>query len=66
MAGLLGWAIALTMFVIGVSIGEVDQTQLERACRDHEGVQQILPTTWVAIEGANTVVCRDGVVRRVS
>lgn len=58
--------IALLIFLLNVSVGEVDQAQLTAACEGHQGVQQVVPTSWVAIDGANSVVCKDGTVRKVS
>lgn len=63
-----GWALIAILFglAVGLIVSAVSQDDIEAKCRDHEGVQQVVPHTWQAIKGGVTVVCKDGRVLKVN
>ena len=66
MGGLVVLWVAVLTWVLIVSINPTSQEEIERACIEHNGVQQFVDTTWSATEGAGTVVCKDGTVQKAN
>lgn len=55
--------IALIFFIDGLN--QPSQADIQAKCVGHDGVQQVVGTDWVSIEGIATVVCKDGTVLKV-
>lgn len=60
--GLAGAIFLLLVWILTVSFTATSQAEINAACADRGGVQQVIPTTWVSIKGSTTAVCKDGKV----
>lgn len=63
--GIAGAALLLIVWSLTCALTQVSQEEINAACAERGGVQQVVPTTWVSIEGTTSAVCKDGKVVRV-